>query len=234
MALVRHAPKYDYVALERVDRPEGRVYIDPQGVALPSVTTILSKTKDMTTLDEWKQRVGEEEAERIKTEAAHVGTAMHRVLEHVLTGVPLAPADDWLEMQGYEMGFMLARRYFGNISEYYGAEVPLYYPGRYAGTSDLVARWRSHKAIVDFKQSLRPKKKQWILDYFLQLAAYACAHDRIHGTQINFGVILIATQTGEVQEFSTTGAEFDDYKRMWMERVESFYAPSVVSNGNNC
>ena len=233
MALVTLNPQFKYErSLKREDRPEGRVYLDPHGNALPSVTRILSATKDMEKLDEWKRRVGEQEAERIKTEAAHVGTAMHRVLEHVLTNEPLTGAADWLEMRGYEMGFRLANAFFGNLSEYYGAEVPLCYPGNYAGTCDLIANWRGQLAIVDFKQSLKPKKKPWITDYFHQLAAYACAHDGMYGTEIKFGVILVATQTGEVQEFTTTGAEFEQFRREWMERVRRYEA-SVASNGNS-
>jgi genome maintenance exonuclease 1 len=223
MAIVKHVHCFTYPELRREDRPTGRVYISPEGATLPSVTRILAATKDAAALDEWKKRVGEEEAERIKTEAAHVGTAMHRVMEHVVTGEPLLSAADWLEMRGYEMGFRLANAYLHNIDECWGAEVPLYYPGRYAGTCDLVGVWRDRPAIIDFKQSLKPKKKQWITDYFHQLAAYACAHDRIHGTHIDFGVVLVATQTGDTQVFTTTGPEFEDYKGQWLERVEEYY-----------
>jgi genome maintenance exonuclease 1 len=223
MALITYSPCFTYPTLKREDRFTGRVYISPEGATLPSVTRILAATKDESALDDWKKRVGEMEAERIKTEAAYVGTAMHRVLEHVLTGEHLIQAADWLEMRGYEMGFRLANERFSGLAEYWGAEVPLYYPGRYAGTCDLIGVWRGKPAIIDFKQSLKPKKKQWITDYFHQLAAYACAHDRMHGTQINFGVVLVACQTGETQEFTTTGPEFEDYKGQWLERMENYY-----------
>jgi hypothetical protein len=226
MALVEYVPEFSYEPMTRIDSPEGRRYVVPGGKALPSVTTILAATKDAAALDEWKRRVGEAEAERIKTEAAYVGTAMHRVLEHVLTGDRLVQAADWLEMRGYEMGFRLANAYFSNLTEYWGAEVPLYYPDKYAGTTDLIGVWRDNPAIIDFKQSLKPKRVQWITDYFHQLAAYACAHDKVHGTQINFGVILVATQTGENQVFTTTGPQFEDYKGQWLERVERYYAIS--------
>lgn len=222
MALITHNPCYIYEPLFRTDSPEGRVYMVPGGEDLPSVTSILSATKDNTQLDEWKKRVGEQEAERIRTEAAYVGTAMHLVMEHVITGDPLVPAKDWLEMRGYEMAFRLANAYLHDLDEYWGAEVPLYYPGLYAGTSDLVGLWQGKPAIIDFKQSLKPKRKDWIIDYFHQMAAYACAHDKVHGTSIDFAVILVATQTGDVQKFTTTGAEFEQYKRHWMDRVEHY------------
>jgi len=223
MAVMKHDPRFTYEKLQRVDSPTGRVYVDRDGISLPSVTTILSATKDREKLDEWERRVGKEEADRIRDDAAYVGTAMHRVLEHVLTGEPLMAAADWMEMKGYQMGLLLANAYLPNLlGKYYGAEVPLHYPGKYAGTCDLVANWKGQMAIVDFKQSLKPKKKQWITDYFHQLAAYACAHDVVHGTSINFGVILVACQTGDLQMFTTTGAEFEDHKARWLERVEQY------------
>lgn len=224
MAIVKHDPRFTYEKLQRDDRPSGRVYVDPENNLLPSVTTILSATKDREKLDEWERRVGKEEADKIRDDAAYVGTAMHRSLEHMLTGEPLVPAADWMELKGYQMGFSLANVYLPNLLEYYGAEVPLYYPGKYAGTCDVVGNWRGQMAIIDFKQSVRPKRTQWITDYFHQLAAYACAHDQIHGTSINFGVILIACQSGNVQLFTTTGAEFEDHKARWLERVERYEA----------
>jgi hypothetical protein len=235
-ALIKHNNVFTYEKLERIDRPEGRVYrpIGSEEEGVSSVTTILSATKDMEALIAWKQRVGEEEAERIKTQAAHVGTAMHLSLECLIEDKPLPPAGDWLQIRGYEMGYRLANRFFGELTEYWGSEVSLLYPGQFAGTTDLVGVYRGHPAIVDFKQSLKPKRKQWITDYFHQLAAYALAHDMVHGTDINFGVILVAIQDGDVQEFTTTGAEFRQYKKEWLERVARFYAPkpNVVSNGN--
>jgi genome maintenance exonuclease 1 len=85
-----------------------------------------------------------------------------------------------------------------------------------------VGLYRGNPAIVDFKQSLKPKKHEWIQDYFHQLAAYALAHDVVHGTTITHGYVLIALQTGGTQEFSTTGAEFERYKTAWLERVDRF------------
>lgn len=225
MALVTYNRRYEYEPIERIDGPDGRRYRVAIDKSVPSVTTILSATKDMSHLNEWKRRVGAEEAERIKTEAAHVGTAMHRVMEYLLLDDDeLLQPSSWLEVRGYEMAFRLARAYLHNIDEHWGPEAPLYYTDRYAGTCDLAGIWQGKPAIIDFKQSLKPKRKEWITDYFHQLAAYACAHDKEHGTNIDFGVILVATQTGDVQLFTTTGSEFDDYKSQWLNKVESYYA----------
>lgn len=215
---------YTYERLERIETPNGRMYHRGEETPVYSVTNILDKTKNKATLDAWVQRVGVAEAERIKNDAARVGTAMHFVIEKFLEGSVLPPAEDWLQMRGYEMGHRLINDHFDAIDEVWGSEVPLYYPGKYAGTTDLVAVVRGRPAIVDFKQSIKPKRYEWITDYFHQLSAYAMAHDILHGTNINFGVVMIAVQDGTTQEFTTTGREFERQKEEWMERVEKFLA----------
>ena len=130
---------------------------------------------------------------------------------------------NWQMVKGYEMGYRLINRYFQNINEIWGSEVSLYYPEKYAGTTDLVGVYRDKPAIIDFKQSNRPKKRQWIDDYFCQLAAYALAHDELHGTQIDNAVILMAVRDGSTDEFSTAGREFQRYKDTWLRRVDEFH-----------
>jgi genome maintenance exonuclease 1 len=190
------------------------------------VTTILSGTKDKSGLDAWAARVGPENAERIKNEAATVGTHMHNVIERMIAYRDLPRPTNWLMTKGYEMGYRLINTYFQNMQEIWGSEVSLYYPGKYAGTTDLVCVYRDKPCIMDFKQSVKPKKRDWIDDYFHQLAAYALAHDVIHGTNIDYGVVLMAVQDGTTMEFSTAGQEFVRYKEEWMKRVEKFYEGS--------
>lgn len=214
--------RFVYEKLERVDTPDGRVYKIAENVHVPSVTTVLDRTKDKTALKEWANRVGQAEADRQKEEAAYIGTWMHTTLEHVLEGKPLALGRDWKAMKGHQMAFTLANKYFGAISEIHGSEVGLYYKDRYAGTTDLVATYRGKLAIVDFKQSVKPKRHEFITDYFHQLAAYAVAHDWRHGTSIDYAAVLIAVQDGTTQEFTTTGREFQQFKDQWMERLANF------------
>jgi genome maintenance exonuclease 1 len=209
-----------YKKLERVDTSSGRVYKTENAVHVPSVTTILDKTKDKRSLDAWAARVGREEADRIRTEAAHVGTNMHATLEAILDGTPMKFGTDWLAMRGHEMALKLANTYFKQLTMVYGTEINLAYQDRYAGTTDLVAEYRGNLAIVDFKQSVKPKRHEYITDYFHQLAAYAIAHDDMFGTNINFGAVLVAVQDGTTQEFTTTGREFQDFKAAWMKRLE--------------
>jgi genome maintenance exonuclease 1 len=212
---------YRYESLERIDSATGRKYVYGD-TKLPSVTTILSKTKDDAKLKEWAERIGQEEANRIRDEAATVGTYMHLTIEKAIAGEDLPAPQNWLALKGYEMGYRLINRFFPNVDEIWGSEVSLYYPGKYAGTTDFVGVYRGKPGIVDYKQANKPKKRQWIEDYFHQLAAYATAHDIVHGTNINYGAVLIIPREGEPQEFTSTGKEFQDYKDAWMRRVDTF------------
>lgn len=222
MQLVPIRKKYVYERLERIDSPEGRVYTNGE-LVLPSVTSILSGTKDKAGLDEWESRVGREEADRIRTEAATVGTHMHNVIERMLLNRPLEVPRTWLQVKGYRMGYTLIEQFFPNVNEVWGSEVPLYHSNLYAGTTDFVGVYRDKTSIVDFKQANKMKQRKWIEDYFVQLAAYALAHDDRHGTSIEQGVILMVAQDGTTQPFVTCGREFDNYKDQWMRRVRQFH-----------
>lgn len=215
---------YQYASLQRQDMPEGRHYVYGEQ-KLPSVTTVLSATKkDKGALDAWVARVGQEEADRIKNEAGLVGTYLHEVIERMVAYRHLPRPTNWEMCKGYELGYKIINTYFRNVNEIWGSEVSLYYPEKYAGTTDLVGVYRDKPAIIDFKQSNKPKRREWIEDYFCQLAAYALAHDIIHGTKIDNAVILMAVRSdGSTAEFSTAGREFQGYKDMWMRRVEDFH-----------
>jgi genome maintenance exonuclease 1 len=219
MQLVPIRNKFVYPTLKRLDLPTGRVYSLDGNPPVPSVTTILSSTKDKAHLEEWSRRIGEEEAERIKNEAALVGTHMHNVVERLLLNRPLETPRTWLQVRGYRMGYTLIEKFFPHVDEAWGTEIPLIYPGRYAGTSDFIGVYKGKPCIVDFKQTNKMKRRAWIEDYFIQLAAYAVAHNHRHQTEINQGVILMVSQEGEVQEFVSVGREFDGYCDQWWRRV---------------
>lgn len=220
--LIPIVKNYKYERLNREDGQDGRKYIYGD-TRLPSVTTILSATKDKSGLDAWAARIGQENAERIKSEASAVGTHMHNVIERMVAYRDLPRPTSWLMTKGYEMGYRLVNTYFQYMQEIWGSEIQLYYPEKYAGTTDLICVYRDKPCVMDFKQSIKPKKREWIDDYFHQLAAYALAHDVIHGTNINYGVILMAVQDGTTMEFSTAGQEFVRYKEEWMKRVEKYH-----------
>ena len=217
--LIPWSTRFDYKKLERIDAPTGRMYVLADGSRVPSVTTILDRTKDKAALKEWADRVGQADADRQKDQASYIGTWMHTTLECIINGHLMQFGPDWLAMKGHLMAFTLANRYFGAISEIHGSEVSLHYGQQYAGSTDLVATYRGKLAIVDFKQSVKPKRHEHITDYFHQLAAYATAHDWMHGTDIDFGAVLIAVQDGTTQEFTTTGREWRNFKTQWMARL---------------
>ena len=222
--LINVVKRYKYESLLRNDSPEGRKYVTATGESLPSVTTVLDATKDKSHLDAWVKNVGEEEANRIKNEAAMVGTHMHGCLERFIKHRPIEVPTSWLAVKGYRMAMTLAENFFPNLNEVWGSEVNVYYPQKYAGSTDMAGVYRNKSAIVDFKQANRMKKRDWIEDYFHQLAAYALAHDAVHGTEIEQGVVLMASQDGQVQEFVSVGREWTQYKQAWFARLEAFYA----------
>ena len=210
--------KFDYQPLKRVDSPNGRRYIVGESRPLPSVTTILSDMKDMTHLNEWKKKVGKEEAQRIVTEASGLGNGMHKNLENYIFDKPMTG-----NFMGQTLAKVIIKNAFPKINEIWGSEVGLYAKGLYAGTTDLIGVHENSPAIMDFKNSLRDKKKEWIEDYFMQLAAYAMAHNEMFGTDIKKGVVMIATRDAKYQEFIIEGDEFTHYQTMWANKLCAYY-----------
>jgi genome maintenance exonuclease 1 len=192
---------------------------------LPSVTTILAATasdEKRESLAKWKLKVGDSKADEIKNQAAKRGTAMHTYLEHHINGGGLLD----LSSEGREaesMAKTIIDKGLGDLHEIWGSEVVLHYPGLYAGATDLCGIYQGRDSIVDFKQSNKPKTDEWIEDYKLQLAAYATAHDYVHRTNIEQGVILMVTPDNFFQRFIINGSQFREYKWKWLERVDKYY-----------
>lgn len=230
--------KFNYTPLNRTTVDGKRHYCLPDGSKVPSVTTILDRTKPQEkreALANWKKRVGETKAQEITTEAANRGTRMHAYLEtYVMSGdmKPL-PGNPFAHPSWFMAAEVILQGLQPNVTEYWGTEVPVYYSGLYAGTTDLLGVWKGRPAIMDFKQTNKPKRREWIEDYFLQLAAYAAAHNEMHGTDIRDGVILMACQPKQntdgtyekpqYLEFEVSGSEFDHWSNEWMKRVELYY-----------
>ena len=223
--------KFKYEAIKRIDTPEGRRYATPDGEKLPSVTTILDATKSEESkkaLMEWRKRVGPQKAQEITTEAAGRGTRMHKWLEnYIKTGETGEPGSNPYSIQSHTMAHSIIKQGLVKCNEYWGTEVPLYYPKVYAGTTDLCGVHDGSDAIMDHKQTNKPKKREWIDDYFVQLTAYANAHNEVHGTKIRKGVIFMCDPNAIYQEFIIEGSEFDRYSDMWFKRVEQYYMKFV-------
>ncbi len=218
--------KYEYQNYPRIHTEEGRKYQTPSG-NLPSVTTILSATKDQEGLKKWREFVGEDAATNITLEATTVGTFMHENLEYRLVGKEDHPGSMPVRVLGRKMADVIQQNAWPKINEVWGQEVPLYYEGLWAGTTDLVGIHDGIPSIMDYKNSRKMKTWKYIEDYRLQLAAYALAHNQKYGTDIKRGVIFICVREDpknlKYQEFVIEGQDFQDAINMWIDRVNMFY-----------
>jgi len=219
--------KFNYLTISRESVNGERRYATPDGEKLPSVTTILDATKPeeaKKALQEWRKRVGHAQAQAITSEAAGRGTRMHKWLEnYVKTGETGEPGSNPYSKQSHQMAQSIITQGLSKCNEFWGTEVSLYFPKIYAGTTDLVGVHEGSPAIMDHKQSNKLKKKEWIDDYFIQLAAYANAHNEVYGTNIRKGVIFMCTADNIYQEFIIEGNEFDHWSDRWFKRVEEYY-----------
>jgi hypothetical protein len=231
-------PKFNYQPIPRVTVDGRRFYATPDGQRLPSVTTILDKTKSaekIEILNNWRRRVGAENAQKITSEAANRGTRMHTYLERYIKEGAIPPrGSNPFSWPSHVMAEEVIKKGLQHVSEFWGIEVPLYFPGVYAGTTDGAGIHLNEESILDYKQTNRPKKREWIEDYFMQLCAYAEAHNELHGTQIKKGVVLMCVKPDldanhnivgqpQYQEFVLEGAEFEHYRTQWWKKVEQYY-----------
>ena len=219
--------KFKYEKLTRDESSGKRLYATPQGHKVPSVTTVLDKTKPAEAriaLANWRKAVGEKKATEIVTEAAGRGTRMHKFLEDYINGEALKETvTNPFAQQSLDMAKIVIAQGFPKVQEVWGSEVPLYFPELYAGTTDCCGVHDGDEAILDFKQTNKPKKLEYIGDYFLQLTAYALAHNEVHGTNLRKGVILMCSKDYEYQEFILEPKDFDHWTEEWCKRVEQYY-----------
>ena len=196
------------------------------GSNLPSVTTILKVTQseeNKAAIEAWKQRVGHKEANRIKNEASSRGSSMHSYLEQYLLGkfnLDLLEEEERSKKMATEI---IDNGLKNKLSEVWGAEATVYFPGKYAGTADCIGIYEGKESILDFKQSNKPKKEEYIEDYFLQVGAYSLAHNTVYNSKITQGVILICTVDRLFQDFKIEGNDLIRYQNKFLERVEQFY-----------
>ena len=204
---------------------EGNRHYDISNEKLPSVTTIISLTQSeekKQSLEQWRKRVGEQEADNIKNTAAARGTLMHSFLEYYVRGDKLLDLSDEGQVAS-GMGQIIIDQGLKEMEEVWGSEVTLFYPGLYAGSTDLCGVYGGRESIVDFKQTNKPKRREWVEDYFVQLAAYAMAHDVVYKTCIDQGVILMCSKDGYFQKFTSNGKEFTSYKHKFLAKVDQYY-----------
>ena len=219
--MIKQLNKYSYAHGTRSTELGSRNY-EVAGFKLPSVTTVLGKTKDTSFLDSWIKRKGKTEAERIKNESSTRGTSMHKYLENYVLGKGYEDLTD-LGQETKRMAEKVIEVGLAPVSEYFGSEVTLYYPGLYAGQTDLVGLHNDRETIIDFKQANRPKREEWIGDYKLQAGAYAMAHDYVHGSNIDQCIIMICTPDLYYQEFRIEGTNLRRAKHDFLRRLNQYY-----------
>ena len=218
--------KFQYRACKQVNDPvtRKRTYLTPDGESLPSVTTILSATKDMTALNEWRNRIGHEKAQQITTEAAGVGTAMHSNLERFIAGMQRQPGNNPVHVQANKMADEIIKNGLSQVNEVWAMEQSLYFPGLYSGTTDLIAVYKGNPSVCDYKQTNKPKKEEWVDDYKIQLIAYILAHNEVYGTDIREGHVFMCSRDCQYQQFDLWPDDFNKYQDLWLGKVEEYYA----------
>ena len=216
--------KYEYPILERVDTEIGRHYLDSNNKPVPSVTTVLSGTsKSKDGLIQWRNRIGEEEAERIIKQSTDIGTAVHEAIENYLNGKSW---DNFEETHDQLLAQKISAKFIKDglkgITDIWGLEVGLLLDNLYAGTADCVGEFEGTPTLIDFKTAKKIKKREWIEDYFLQGCAYANAHNVMFGTKIEQIVILMVDRNAIFQEFIVRPTEFNFLTRKWKNRLIEF------------
>ena len=220
--------KYPYKELKRTEVDGKRLYQNPYGDPVPSVTTILSATQPAEkrqALANWRKRVGKDEAQRITTTAANRGTVMHNILEHWALGEyeTYNPGNNIVHRQAKAMAQVVVDNIENDVDEIWGTEVNLCAANLYAGTTDLVGMYKGKPTIMDFKQTNKPKKREWIDDYFMQAAAYAMAHNEIFETKIEHAAIFMCSRDLDWQLFEVGPEEFKVWEEKWAGKVAEFY-----------
>ena len=228
MKLIR---KYDYPSSTRASIEGLRHYnIDGSTERLPSVTTVLSGSQEQSkrdSLQRWRDKVGAAEAAKITAEAAARGTSMHLYLENYCLGQGYLDMTDVGNVAKHMAEKIVDKGIDNRLTEIYGNEATLYYPGLYAGSVDLVGQLDGKITIIDFKQTNKPKQREWIGDYFLQMAAYGMAHDAVYDTAIEQGVILMCSKDLYYQEFKIEGEEYRQAKHEFLRRLDKFHNNKV-------
>ena len=217
--------KYNYPELERIDTDVGRHYLDSDNNPVPSVTTVLSNTsKSKDGLIQWRNRVGNEEAERIIKQSTDIGTAVHEGIEKYLLNQSW---DNFSESSDQLLAKRMTNKFINDglngISEVWGLEVGLILDNLYAGTADCVGKYKDIPTLIDFKTAKKIKKREWIDDYFLQGCAYANAHNEMFETNIENIAIFMCSGDCQWQLFESDPKDFKDWELKWAQRLEKFY-----------
>lgn len=230
--------RFEYPTVQRVTAADGkRFYVDPTtDQPLPSVTTILDQTADKGFLIEWEARVGKKKADQIREEAAGLGTLLHTHMECHIQGIQRPGGNNLVRLLATRMANQIIEKAMPRVTEVWGVEIPLWFPGLYAGTTDLVGLFDGEPAIMDYKTTKKMKSRDKIPDYFDQTVAYGLAHNEIFGTKIRKGVIFMVSRELEYETYVLEGADYDRHEQSFLDRVGNYYAgnPVLMEKTSSC
>lgn len=213
---------YNYESITQINNNGPRMYQTPDDKYVHSVTTILSATADKTGIENWKKRVGKEVSDKEIKQATDIGNLLHNNLENFIKNIDNPKPKNFIQTLALRMSDEIIKNCIINVNEFWGSEVPLYFPNLYAGTTDLVGLYNNKPAIMDFKNSKKIKKEEWIIDYYLQGCAYAQAHNYLFETKINDVVIFMVDRNCNTKTFHINEKDFDYYSELWCQRLEQF------------
>lgn len=190
----------DLPKIESVDTPNGRFYTTPDGKRYQSVTTFLGKFSDNSWLEKWKERVGEDKANRVSVQASGRGTAVHNILEQMVLNNPKYSRGQM--PNNLIMAESIGKHLKQHVKAVYGVEIGLWSDKmEIAGRADMLAKWDDQNAIIDFKTSKYIKSEEDIQNYFLQCTLYSLMVEEITGVKIPRIVVLIGVDHEDAQVF---------------------------------
>lgn len=205
--MIKYQLSYEYINNEK--------YYKMEGQKLPSVTSVLSKTAKKDWLVKWQNKIGINESNKITQNATKRGKYIHKVIENTYKNIKIDLDDEY---QGYYVSLFNILQWIDKVELSEGCV----WTDDFAGRVDMIANFNGILSIIDFKTSTSFKKKEWIEDYFLQVAAYRQAIKSVYNLQINQGVIAIAVHNDNPQIFIMSELELDYKYKLFEERLKFF------------
>tara|TARA_B100001996_G_scaffold352564_1_gene313333 strand:+ start:294 stop:968 length:675 start_codon:yes stop_codon:yes gene_type:complete len=191
---------YGFESLPTENIDGKRYYVTPTGEKYPSVTSVTG-LMNRKGIQEWRKRVGEKKANKISTQAARHGTSAHQLFEDYIRN------DNFEEkfkgaMPTTQQAFISLEKELNQIGTVHGLESPLYSHNlQLAGRVDCIAEWDGKLSVIDFKTSAKPKRTEWIQNYFVQETAYAKMFEELTGQRVESIITMIAVSNGTSQLF---------------------------------
>ncbi|MFZ9353435.1 MAG: exonuclease [Candidatus Nanopelagicales bacterium] len=217
----------DFPELESRSIDGVRYYPTPSGSLYPSITSVTSHYNRQV-FKEWRERVGDEEANRITKESTTRGTNFHQICEDYLTNKLKEP--DCYDPQAYYM-FVAAKPYIDKVGNIHAIEKSLYSDVLgIAGRVDCIAEYDGELAVIDFKTSKSIKPEAWIQQYFVQEVAYACMYYELTNTKVKKLITIMVTPDGEVKVFDKRNKGY--YIDLLIQYIKQFVHDKLESNGN--